>query len=58
MSMNCGNQMALGDYEELNMRAVISNYSTMSTTSVLCAGGKDGYLVVILLNVDGGLIAL
>ena len=58
MSMNCGNQMALGDYEELNMRAVISNYSTMSTTSVLCAGGKDGNIVVVLLSVDGALVAL
>ena len=48
----------MGDYEELNMLAVISNYSTMSTTPVLCAGGKDGEIVVILLSVDGALVAL
>ena len=43
--MNCGNQLSLGDCEELNMRSMTSNYSTRSTTPVPCAGGKLGKLV-------------
>ena len=62
--------MILGDYEELNMRSMTSNYSTRSTTPVPCAGGKLGKLVakvehslgsatfMTLSYVDGALIAL